>query len=151
MIISENEDCKIQNNYVDFRNRQKKKRKDPLLSLYSTAGSHLNFHNDVFNNQPETVILFFMGGPRLLHFRSKAKKGFLRSAQCDPHTCLILTPLANIIFLHAKSMALSDELLSISIAFRNALAIYEACRKFPKVKRQLGVSSKGLALLENLF
>ena len=125
--------------------------KDALLSLYSTAGSHLNFHNDVFDNQPETVILFFLGGPRQLHFRGKARRGFFRSAMCDPHTCLILTPLANTIFVHAKSKALSDDLLSISIAFRNALSIYEACRKFPEVKRQLGVSSKGLALLEELF
>jgi alkylated DNA repair dioxygenase AlkB len=120
--------------------------KECLLTLYADEDSHLNFHSDLFNNKPETVILFFIGGPRNLQFKTKSAK-FSRSLKCDPNSCVILTPLANSIFLHAKSTALSDYHLSLSIAYRATLSVTEACLKFPKVQRRLGVSPNGLSLL----
>ena len=124
--------------------------RDCLLTLYRNGNDHLNFHSDIFDGHPESVILFFAGVSRDLCFRIIGAKDHLMSIPCTSDLCVILTPLANILFQHAKSRSSRGSGPSLSLAYRNALSLVDACRRHRRIRINLRISLSSLALLSNL-
>jgi hypothetical protein len=118
---------------------------DVLLTLYSEDTSHLNFHQDVFDGKAELVILFFVGEERDLIVKAKSFGKFEKRISCSSDKCIVLTPLANTLLLHAKSTATTpDSELSLSIAFRNGLSIFQASRQSSTLQRKFDFTKRTL-------
>jgi hypothetical protein len=124
--------------------------RDCLLTLYRNGNDHLNFHSDIFDGHPESVILFFAGVSRDLCFRIMGEKDHFMSISCTSDLCVILTPLANILFQHGKSRSFRGSGPSLSLAYRNALGLVDACRRHHRIRANLKIKLSSLALLSNL-
>ena len=124
---------------------------DVLLTLYSEDTSHLNFHQDVFDEKPEMVILFFVGEERDLIVKAKSFGQFEKIISCSSNKCIILTPLANTLLLHAKSTATTpNSELSLSIAFRNGLSVFQASRQSSTLRRKFDFNKRTLKKLAHV-
>ena len=81
----------------------------------------LSWHKDLFGeliwNRKELVPLCFDGAPRDLLFKS-ANGAFHTRIECSSNICVVVTPLANDIFLHSKEKGHTPH-LSTTFAFRN--------------------------------
>ena len=124
--------------------------RDCLLTSYRHGSDHLNFHADIFDGRPELVILLFAGGVRDLLFRIVGKKRHFQTISCTPDLCVIITPLANTLFQHAKSRSSHDSSPSLSFAYRHALSLVDACRRNRGIRAKLGIPWEALNLMSNL-
>ena len=86
----------------------------------------------------EEVLLIFLGDTRKLEFRPKFKSFFFGNAsfvfECKEASGLLLTPLANELFLHRKP-ATRDAGESITLAYRLALHEIAALRYYPVLSK----------------
>ena len=121
-----------------------------LVTLYARHKDHLNFHSDVFDGSSECVVLFFIGEKRDLFFRISGTTATIATIKCTSDKCVIITPLANTVFEHAKGLCVGESGRSLSLAYRSGLPLSEACRKYKHIRRRLGIDRSVLAALSAL-
>lgn len=112
-----------------------------LTSEYRKICEYLSLHRDIalkkYLGRPEFVILFFLGGMRTLKVVPRARNSpFSRLIACESSKYVVLTPLANEIFLHGK-MPGSDpnSAHALTLAFRQTARIFELLPHYPLLRQ----------------
>ena len=113
-----------------------------LTSEYRKRRHNLSAHRDIalieYLKKPEFVFLLFLGEKRLLRFtdsRSRPHR-FQETITCHESNLIVLTPLANKIFYHAKLKSKrTTNHHALTLAFRKGIRIIDGFDLYPELRR----------------
>ena len=113
-----------------------------LPAVYNKPNHRLRWHQDnegrAYHQMAEALAFIFAGEPRRLNFKPVfsmyPRLEMIYSLKCTKNFIVLVTPLANELFLHSKARS-NCETPSITLAWRRGIPLAEAKHLYPHLSR----------------